>query len=343
MVGDVPVGGRSPITVQSMTNTKTEDIKSTTAQIRRLERAGCEIVRCATNSVKAARALSDIKKKVNVPIIADIHFNYKYAVEAIKSGADAVRINPGNIGGKSQVKEIVKAALDADIPIRVGVNSGSIDKDILKKHNGPTAKALFESAKRSISMLEQMGFSNMKLSLKASHVLTTIEAYKLIAAKYDYPLHVGVTEAGTAFSGTIKSSVGIGTLLYLGIGDTIRVSLTSKPEDEIRVGFDILKSLGLREHGVDIVSCPTCGRCEIDVISLAKRVENKLKNVREPLTVAIMGCVVNGPGEAREADVGIAGGKGEGLLFKKGKVARKLKEKDFCNALLEEVDSFNKR
>jgi (E)-4-hydroxy-3-methylbut-2-enyl-diphosphate synthase len=337
MIGDVPVGGKSKITVQSMTNTKTDDVKSTVAQIKRLERAGCEIVRCAANGMKAARAIKNIKKQISIPLVADVHFNYKYAVESIRSGADAIRINPGNIGAVSDVREIVKAASGNGIPIRVGVNSGSIPKDILKEYKKPTEKALFLSAKRSVNMLEDMGFDDIKISLKASDVLTTIEAYKLTSKAFDYPLHVGITEAGTSYSGTIKSSVGIGSLLYMGIGDTIRVSLTSKPEDEIGVGFEILKALKLREHGVDIVSCPTCGRCEIDIISLTRSVERKLKKVKEPLTVAVMGCVVNGPGEAKEADVGIAGGKGGGLLFKKGKVIRKLKEDELADALLNEV------
>lgn len=337
MVGDVPVGGSSPITVQSMTKTPTLDVASTVAQIRRLQKAGCEIVRCAANGIKAARAIKKIKERIDIPLIADVHFNYKYAIEAIKAGADAIRINPGNIGDKTKVKEIIKAASDAKIPIRVGVNSGSIEKDILKKYQKSTARALFMSARRSVNMIEDMGFTDMKISVKASDVLTSIEAYRLVSKEFDYPLHIGITEAGTVFSGTIKSSVGIGALLAMGIGDTIRVSLTSKPEDEIKAGFEILKALRLREHGINMISCPSCGRCEIDIISLVKKAEKKLVKINEPLTVAIMGCVVNGPGEAKEADIGIAGGKGAGLMFKKGKVVRKLKEEKLIDTLLGEI------
>jgi (E)-4-hydroxy-3-methylbut-2-enyl-diphosphate synthase len=337
MIGNVPVGGTAPISVQSMTTTETSDVDSTAEQIKRLEKAGCEIVRCAANSMRAARAISEIKKRIKIPLVADVHFNYKYALESIKSGADAVRINPGNISDVSNVKEIVKAASSAGIPIRVGVNSGSIPNDILKEHKKPTAKALFLSAKRSVNMIEDMGFTDIKISLKSSDVVTTIEAYKLVSKEFDYPLHLGITEAGTIFSGTIKSSIGIGALLYMGIGDTIRVSLTSKPEDEIRAGFEILKALKLREHGIDLISCPTCGRCEIDIISIARKVEKSLAKIKKPLTVAVMGCVVNGPGEAREADIGIAGGKGAGLMFKKGKVIRKLKEDELAVELVKEV------
>ncbi len=341
MVGNVPVGGGAPITVQSMTNTPTADIKATVAQIKRLQKAGCEIIRCAANDITAARAIKGIKKSITIPLVADVHFNYKHALEAIKAGADAVRINPGNIGDASKVREIVLAATDARIPIRVGVNAGSIERDILKKHGHPTAQALFESGKRSVNLLEDMGFDNIKISLKASDVLMTVEAYRLIAKEFKYPLHLGITEAGTAFSGTIKSSVGLGILLSMGLGDTIRVSLTSKPEDEIKVGFEILKALKLREHGVELVSCPTCGRCEIDIISLAKKAEKKLAKIKSPLKVAIMGCVVNGPGEAKEADVGIAGGKGAGLLFKKGEVVKKLKEDELIDALMREVQQLD--
>jgi (E)-4-hydroxy-3-methylbut-2-enyl-diphosphate synthase len=337
MVGNVPVGGASPITVQSMTKTPTFDVVSTIAQIRRLQKAGCEIIRCAANDMKAARAIKKIKKSISIPLIADVHFNYKHAVESIRSGADAIRINPGNIGDKFSVKEIIKAASDAKIPIRIGVNSGSIEKDILKIHKKSTAQALFMSAKRSVNMIEDMGFTDMKISVKASDVLTAIEAYKLVSDEFDYPLHLGITEAGTVFSGTVKSSVGIGALLAMGIGDTIRVSLTSKPEDEVKAGFEILKALRLRQRGVNMISCPTCGRCEIDIISLVKTVEKKLVKIKKPLTVAIMGCVVNGPGEAKEADVGIAGGKGAGLIFKKGKVMRKLKEEKLTDSLIDEI------
>ncbi len=275
--------------------------------------------------------------------MADIHFNHRHAIEAIRAGADAIRINPGNLGDKAKVREIVHAAKGVGIPIRVGVNSGSIPKDILEKYTRPTAQALFQSAKRSVNSIEDMGFTDIKVSLKASDVLTTIEAYRLMSDAFDYPLHIGITEAGTAFTGTIKSSVGIGALLAMGIGDTIRVSLTSRPEDEVKVGFEILKALDIREHGIDLISCPTCGRCEIDIIKLAKRAEKELSNIKEPMKVAIMGCVVNGPGEAKEADIGIAGGRGNGLLFKKGKVVRKVKEDAIIDALISEISGMIKR
>ena len=336
-VGQVPIGGGHPIPVQSMTKTDTRNVKATVKQIQSLVLSGCEIIRIAVPDAEAAKALGRIKQLVPIPVIADIHFDWRLALEAIRQGVDGLRINPGNIGAKWKVAEVVSAASDKAVPIRIGVNAGSLSRKLLEKYGHPTPEALLESAEEHINILEGLGFKEIKVSLKASSVLTTVDAYRLFSRRFRYPLHVGISEAGPSFTGMIKSSVGLGILLAEGIGDTIRVSLSADPEEEVRVGYEILKSLGLREKGVNLISCPTCGRCEIDIRGLASKVENRLKDIRKPLTVAVMGCVVNGPGEAREADIGIAGGKGFGLLFKKGKVVRKLDEDKLLDALLKEI------
>ncbi len=337
MVGSVPVGGGAPVSVQSMTNTDTRDAAATAAQINGLAAAGCEIVRVAVPDMEAAGALGAIKERISIPLIADIHFDYRLALEAVKAGVDGLRINPGNIGGQEKVGLVVDACRERQIPIRIGVNAGSLERDLLEKHGGPTAGAMVESALRHINMLEELNFREIKISLKASDVPLTIEAYRLMAGKANYPLHVGVTEAGTLRGGTIKSAVGIGTLLAMGIGDTIRVSLTGHPLHEVGVGWEILKALGLRRRGVELISCPTCGRTQVDIISLANRLEELLAQVDKPLKVAVMGCVVNGPGEARHADVGMAGGRGEGLIFRKGRVLRKVPEDRLLDELVREV------
>ncbi len=336
-IGNVKIGGNAPISVQSMTNTDTRDIVSTVAQIKRLEEAGCEIVRLAVPDRRAAEALSEIKARIGTPLVADIHFNYKLALEAIKAGVDALRINPGNIGDRWKIETVVSAAKDKGIPIRIGVNAGSLEKDILEKYRYPTAEVMVESAMRHIDILEELDFHDIKVSLKASDVPMTVDAYRMISEKVDYPLHLGITEAGPAMSGTVKSSIGIGILLAEGIGDTIRVSLTAGPVEEVKVGYEILKSLRLRHRGINIISCPTCGRMEIDLFALVAEVEKRLAHIKEPLDVAILGCVVNGIGEAKEADVGIAGGKGQGVLFIKGEIVRKVKEEELADALVEEV------
>ncbi|MBI5187735.1 MAG: flavodoxin-dependent (E)-4-hydroxy-3-methylbut-2-enyl-diphosphate synthase [Nitrospirae bacterium] len=337
-VGRVPVGGGNPITVQSMTKTNTGDVEATVNQIMSLEAAGCEIIRLAVPDMDAAKALSKIKKSINIPMIADIHFNWRLAIEAVKQGVDGLRINPGNIGARWKVKEVITAAKDKNLPIRIGVNAGSLEKELLKKYGHPEPEALVESAKRHIEMLEDMDFRDIKVSLKASSVLTTIEACRLFSERYDYPLHIGVSEAGPPFTGIIKSSVGLGILLSEGIGDTIRVSLTAEPVEEVRVAYGILKALSIRKRGAEIISCPTCGRCNIDLKGLATEVESRLRDIDKSITVAVMGCIVNGPGEAREADLGIAGGKGRGILFKKGKIVKKLKEEELLDALLNEIE-----
>ncbi|MEW6675540.1 MAG: flavodoxin-dependent (E)-4-hydroxy-3-methylbut-2-enyl-diphosphate synthase [Nitrospirota bacterium] len=337
-VGKVPVGGGNPITVQSMTKTNTRDVEATVNQIMSLEAAGCEIIRLAVPDMDAAKALSKIKKSINIPMIADIHFDWRLALEAVKQGVDGLRVNPGNIGAKWKLKDVVTAAKERGIPIRIGVNAGSLEKELLKKYGHPEPEALVESAKRHIEMLEEMDFRDIKVSLKASSVLTTIEAYRQFSERYDYPLHIGVSEAGPPFTGIIKSSVGLGILLSDRIGDTIRVSLTAEPVEEVRVAYGILKALGIREKGAEIISCPTCGRCNIDLKGLATEVESRLRDIDKPITVAVMGCIVNGPGEAREADFGIAGGKGRGILFRKGKIIRKLKEEELLDALLNEIE-----
>lgn len=336
-VGDVKIGGDAPVSVQSMTNTKTEDREATITQINALEDAGCEIVRVAVPNKESAMMLGKIKSQINIPLIADIQFDYRLAVMAVKEGADGIRINPGNIGGKEKAAKIAKEVQNSGVSIRIGVNSGSLEKDILEKHGGPTPRALVESALKWVRFFEDANFYNMKLALKAPDVLTTIEAYRLAAKKIKYPFHLGVTEAGTIFPGLIKSSLGIGILLNEGIGDTIRVSLTADPVFEVRAGYEILKGLKLRSRGVDIISCPGCGRCEIDLIGIANEVEKRLAKIKKSIKVAVMGCIVNGPGEAKEADIGIAGGKKKGLLFKKGMVIRNLNEEEMVEVLVREV------
>ena len=333
----VPIGGDAPVVVQSMTNTDTRDVKATVAQINALEKAGCEVIRIALPDKDAVQAIPDIKKRIRLPLIADIHFNYRLAIDAMKHGVAGIRINPGNIA-TDKIREIVKVAKERDIVIRIGVNSGSLQKDLLQKYGGATAEALAESALQNIELFEDQGFGKIKLSLKSSDVPTMIEAYRAIAAKTDYPLHLGVTEAGSLVNAAIKSALGIGTLLYEGIGDTIRVSVTGDPVLEIPLAYGILRALNIRKAGADIVSCPTCGRCEIDLLNLTNKIEKALTGRKEYLKVALMGCVVNGPGEAADADIGIAGGKGQGILFKKGKAFRKVDEKNFVKVLLEEIN-----
>jgi len=341
-LGGVKIGGGAPVAVQSMCNTDTRDPGATLDQIGRLEQAGCEIVRLAVPDEEAAQALGSIRKGTKLPLIADIHFDYRLALEAVKQGVSGLRINPGNIGGKEKVSEVVRACKDKGIPIRIGVNAGSLEKHLLEKYGHPTPEAIVESAFGHIRILEDLNFTDLKVSLKASDVMTTVAAYRLFSQKSDYPLHIGISEAGTLFSGTIKSSVGLGILLSEGIGDTMRVSLTADPVEEVRVAYEIMKSLKVRQRGVNIISCPTCGRTEIDIIGLAAEVEKRLASVKEPLTVAVMGCVVNGPGEAREADVGIAGGKGVGLLFKHGEIVKKFDEKELADVLVKEVEEIIK-
>ncbi|HXY55052.1 MAG TPA: flavodoxin-dependent (E)-4-hydroxy-3-methylbut-2-enyl-diphosphate synthase [Nitrospirota bacterium] len=337
-IGTVKIGGGAPIVIQSMCNTDTRDVVKTLDQIGHLEQAGCEVVRLAVPDMDAAKMLGEIRRGTRVPLIADIHFDYRLALEAVKQGVDGLRINPGNIGGKRKVAEVVRACKDRSIPIRIGVNAGSLEKPLLEKYQHPTAEALVESAFGHIHILEDLNFTDLKVSLKASDVLTTVASYRLFSEKSDYPLHIGISEAGTIFSGTIKSSVGLGLLLAEGIGDTMRVSLTADPVEEVRVAYEILKALRIRQRGVTIISCPTCGRTEIDIIGLAQEVEKRLAHIKEPLTVAVMGCVVNGPGEAREADAGIAGGRGVGLLFKHGGIVKKLTEAELADALVNEVE-----
>lgn len=337
-VGKVKIGGDAPITVQSMTNTRTDDAAATLRQIGELAAAGCEIIRCAVPDMASAEGLKRIVSESPIPVIADIHFDYKLALAAIDAGVDGLRLNPGNIGGNDRVAAVVDAAKKRNIPIRIGVNAGSLPKDLLEKYGHPTAEALVEAAWRHIHILEEMDYRNIKVSLKAHDVPLTVAAYRLLASQCDYPLHVGITEAGTINSGIIKSAVGIGTLLAEGIGDTIRVSLTGDPVREVKVAYDILKSLGLREYGPTLISCPTCGRTKINLEKLALEVERRLEKISEPITVAVMGCVVNGPGEAREADVGIAGGINEGLIFKKGVVLKKVPEACIIDELFAEID-----
>ena len=336
-IGSVPVGGDAPCAVQSMCSTDTRDVPATLAQIRRLADVGCEIIRCAVPDMDAAEALGHIKRESPIPVIADIHFDYKLALHVLNGGIDGLRLNPGNIGDTWKVAEVVRSAAERKVPIRIGVNAGSLEKELLAKYGHPTAEAMVESALGHIRILEDLGYREIKISLKASDVMKTVSAYRLLSEKVDYPLHIGITEAGTMFSGTIKSSVGLGILLADGIGDTLRVSLTGDPLDEVRVGYEILKSLGLRQRGVNFVSCPTCGRCQINLIKVAEEVERRLQGVDKRITVAVMGCAVNGPGEAREADVGIAGGKGEGLVFRHGEIVRKVPEDQLADALMEEI------
>ncbi|TYT73779.1 flavodoxin-dependent (E)-4-hydroxy-3-methylbut-2-enyl-diphosphate synthase [Desulfobotulus mexicanus] len=336
-LGSVELGGDAPISVQSMTNTLTEDVASTVAQIQKLGEAGCEIVRVAVPHMESARAISEIRKQTDLPLVADIHFDHRLALAAADAGCDGLRINPGNIGSEIHVREVVAAAKDKGLPIRIGVNGGSLEKDLMARYGGATPHAMVESALGHVAILEKQGFGDIKISLKASDVPRTVAAYRLLSKRCDYPLHVGVTEAGGLFPGVVKSALGIGMLLSEGIGDTLRVSLTRDPVEEVRVGFEILKSLGLRQRGPDIISCPTCGRTRIDLFSILDAVEKRLMGVMAPIKVAIMGCVVNGPGEAREADVGIAGGMGKGILFRKGEVVRKCREDELVDVLMAEV------
>lgn len=336
-IGNKVIGGSNPILIQSMTNTKTEDIISTTEQILKLEAAGCDIIRCAVPTMEAALAIKEIKKSIHIPLVADIHFDYRLAIAAIENGADKVRINPGNIGGYEKLKAVVDAAKLRNIPIRVGVNSGSLEKELVEKYGGVTPEGLVESALDKVKAIEEMGYDNLVISIKSSDVLMCVKAHELIADKTNYPLHVGITESGTLLSGNIKSALGLGIMLYEGIGDTIRVSLTGDPVEEVKSAKLILKTLGLRKGGVELVSCPTCGRTQIDLIGLAEQVENMIQEFDMDIKVAVMGCAVNGPGEAKEADIGIAGGRGEGILIKKGQVIRKVPEDKLLEALKEEL------
>ena len=336
-IGDKKIGGGNPVLIQSMCNTKTEDVKATVSQILALEAAGCDIIRVAVPTMEAAAALRSIKKQIHIPLVADIHFDYRLAIAAIESGADKIRINPGNIGARERVEAVVEKAKEYGIPIRVGVNSGSLEKELVEKYGGVTAEALVESALKQVKLIEEMGYDNLVISIKSSDVLRCVKAHELIAKESRYPLHVGITESGTLLSGNIKSSVGLGIILHEGIGDTIRVSLTGDPVEEIKSAKLILKTLGLRKGGVEVVSCPTCGRTKIDLIGLANQVEDMVKDIDLDIKVAVMGCVVNGPGEAREADIGIAGGIGEGLLIKKGEIIKKLPENELLPALRDEL------
>lgn len=339
-VGDVKIGSNNKITVQSMTTTDTRDVEKTIEQIKELEYAGCDIVRVAVVDAEAAKAIKKIKENTSIPIIADIHFDHRLALLAIESGVDGVRINPGNIGSIEKVKEVVEKCKERNIKIRIGVNGGSLEKDLLEKYGEAIPEALVESALNHVKILEDLDFYNIVISLKSSDIHKTLKAYELISEKVDYPLHIGITESGSVKKGTIKSSIGVGALLLKGIGDTLRISLTGNPVEEVYVGKEILRSLGLLNDKIKVVSCPTCGRCNIDLIDIVNKVEEKIENVKKDITVAIMGCAVNGPGEAKEADIGIAGGKGEGLLFKKGKTIRKIKNDDLVEELLEEIDKF---
>ena len=335
MLGGVQVGAGAPVSVQSMTKTDTRDVRATVRQIRGLERAGCEIIRLAVPDMEAATALGAIRKKVRIPMVADIHFDWRLALEALRQGVDGLRINPGNIGAEWKLREVVAALKDRPVPVRVGVNAGSLGKDLMKKYGHPSPEALVESAERHIELLEGMGYGHIKVSLKASGVLPTIEAYRIFSRRHRYPLHVGITEAGPLFQGLIKSAMGLGMIFADGIGDTVRVSLTASPAEEVRAAYEILRALRLRQRGVEIVSCPTCGRTCVDLKGLVKKVESRLKGISEPAVVAVMGCAVNGPGEAREADFGIASGKGEGMIFRKGKVVRRVSEDRLVDELLE--------
>ena len=336
-IGNRKIGGGNPIAIQSMTNTKTEDVEATVSQILALEAAGCEIIRCAVPTMEAAKALGEIKKRIHIPLVADIHFDYKLAIAAIENGADKIRINPGNIGDVSRVKAVVDKAKEYNIPIRVGVNSGSLEKELVEKYNGVTAEGIVESALDKVRIIEGMGYENIVVSIKSSDVMMCVKAHELISKECNYPLHIGITESGTVLSGNIKSSVGLGIMLYQGLGDTIRVSLTGDPLEEIKSAKLILKTLGLRKGGIEVVSCPTCGRTKIDLIGLANQVENMVADIPLDIKVAVMGCVVNGPGEAKEADIGIAGGIGEGLLIKKGQIIKKVKEEELLETLRQEL------
>ena len=341
-VGNVKIGGGNPVAIQSMTNTKTEDVNGTVDQILQLEAAGCEIIRCAVPTMEAAEALREIKKRIHIPLVADIHFDFRLAIAAIENGADKIRINPGNIGSAERVKAVVDRAKERQIPIRVGVNSGSLEKHLLEKYGGVTAEGIVESAMDKVHMIEEMGYDNLVVSIKSSDVLMCVKAHELIARECIYPLHVGITESGTVYSGNVKSSVGLGIILHEGIGDTIRVSLTGDPVEEIRTAKLILKTLGLRKGGIEVVSCPTCGRTKIDLIGLAEQVEKMVEDIPLDIKVAVMGCAVNGPGEAKEADIGIAGGIGEGLLIKKGQIVKKVKEEELLSTLRQELLNWNR-
>ena len=339
-IGDVPVGGGSPITVQSMTNTDTRDVAATVAQIHRLEQAGCELIRVAVLDLEAAAAIAKIRAAISIPLIADIHFDHRLAVAAMEHGAQSIRINPGNLGGAAKLARVVDAAKAHAVPIRVGVNSGSIEKDLLKIHGYPSPEnpaALIESALRNVRLLEELGFYEMKISIKSSDTLTTVSGYQALTRKTEYPLHLGVTEAGGLIAGTVKSSVALGILLHQGIGDTFRISLTRDPVEEVRVGFELLRSLKIRERGPELISCPTCGRTQIDLFALAEAVERYVQTMKAPIKVAVMGCVVNGPGEAKEADIGVAGGNGVGIIFKKGQLYKKVKEEELLAVFLQEL------
>ncbi len=339
-IGDRVIGGGNPILIQSMTNTRTEDVAATVAQIQRLEAAGCELIRCTVPTAEAAAAIREIKKQTGIPLVADIHFDYKMALAAMENGADKIRINPGNIGSRENVKAVVEMARERQVPIRVGVNSGSLEKELIEKYHGVTAEGIVESALEKVHMIEDMGYDNLVVSIKSSDVLMCIRAHEKLAEETCYPLHVGITEAGGLISGNIKSAVGLGVILYQGIGDTIRVSLTGDPVEEIKSARQILRTLGLRRGGIEVVSCPTCGRTKIDLIGLAARVEEMVAEMPLDLKVAVMGCAVNGPGEAREADIGIAGGDGEGLLMKKGEIIRKVPEDRLLQVLREELENW---
>lgn len=336
-IGDRVIGGGNPILIQSMTNTKTEDVQATVEQILRLEKAGCEIIRCTVPTMEAALALREIKKQIHIPLVADIHFDYRMAIAAMENGADKIRINPGNIGSIERIRAVVDTAKKKNIPIRIGVNSGSLEKELVEKYHGVTAEGLVESALDKVRLIEELDYDNLVVSIKSSDVMMCAKAHELIAEKCIYPLHVGITEAGTLYSGNIKSSVGLGIILSQGIGDTIRVSLTGDPVEEIKTAKLVLKTLGLRKGGIEVVSCPTCGRTQIDLIGLANKVETMVAEIPLDIKVAVMGCVVNGPGEAKEADIGIAGGKGEGILIKKGEIMKKVPEEQLLNVLREEL------
>ena len=342
-IGDRVIGGGNPVLIQSMTNTKTEDVKATVAQIKRLEEAGCEIIRSTVPTLEAAKAIAEIKKQISIPIVADIHFDYKMAIAAMENGADKIRINPGNIGSRDRIAAVVSCAKERNIPIRVGVNSGSLEKNLVEKYGGVTAQGLVESALDKIGIIEDLGYDNMVVSIKSSNVMLCVEAHELLAQKCRYPLHVGITEAGTVYGGNIKSSIGLGIILNKGIGDTIRVSLSGDPVEEIKTAKMILKTLGMRSGGIEVVSCPTCGRTKIDLIGLANAVETMVQGYDLDIKVAVMGCAVNGPGEAREADIGIAGGVGEGLLIRNGEVVKKVEEDQLLATLKEELDNWAER
>lgn len=339
-IGNKVIGGGNPILIQSMTNTRTEDVRKTVEQIQALEKAGCEIVRCTVPTLEAAKAIAQIKKEVSIPIVGDIHFDYKMAIAAMENGVDKIRINPGNIGGRDNVKAVIDVAKERNIPIRVGVNSGSLEKNLVEKYNGVTAEGIVESALDKVKMIEDLGYDNLVISIKSSDVLMCVKAHELLVKETNYPLHVGITESGTLLSGNIKSALGLGLILHQGIGDTIRVSLTGDPVEEIKSAKLILRTLGLRKGGIEVVSCPTCGRTKIDLIGLANEVEKLVANYDLDIKVAVMGCVVNGPGEAKEADIGIAGGIGEGLLIKKGEVIRKIPEQELLATLKYELDNW---